>query len=245
MRISGGDAELVFGPAVAQPDEFDAVVGIAIDQVSIRRTRRDPRKDANAVGMARAQLSRQPVSDSWRRAIAANRRNAGQSTGPRSRAGKRRSRRNAYQHGLATSPILSGAVAKQAEKLTRKIAGKSKNPIVLEQARDIACAEIDLARVRRVKVALIERMSALGSLEAAQLFTSAREVWRFLKSIERGESPSLPEREDPLATMPSQEPERTAEAIRRALPELARLDRYESRAAARRDTAVQEMVKKE
>jgi hypothetical protein len=44
--------------------------------------------------------------------------------------------------------------------------------------------------------------------------------------------------------MPSQEPERTAAAIRRALPELAKLDRYESRAAARRGSAVQEMVKK-
>ena len=40
-----------------------------------------------------------------------------------------------------------------------------------------------------------------------------------------------PQRIDPLATMPTEEPERTAEAVRRALPELAelaKLDRYES-----------------
>jgi hypothetical protein len=37
--------------------------------------------------------------------------------------------------------------------------------------------------------------------------------------------------------MPSSEPDRTAEAIRRALPELLKLDRYERSAAARRDKA--------
>jgi uncharacterized protein with HEPN domain len=44
--------------------------------------------------------------------------------------------------------------------------------------------------------------------------------------------PGMPERIDRLATMPTEEPERTAEAVRRALPELAKLDRYESRAVA-------------
>ena len=43
---------------------------------------------------------------------------------------------------------------------------------------------------------------------------------------------------DPLPEMPSQEPERTAEALRRILPELIRLHRYESRAVTRRDKAI-------
>jgi hypothetical protein len=38
--------------------------------------------------------------------------------------------------------------------------------------------------------------------------------------------------------MPPQDPDRSAEAIRRALPELRKLDRYERRAAARRDRAL-------
>ena len=37
------------------------------------------------------------------RQIAANRRNARKSTGPRSGAGKKRARRNAYRHGLTLS----------------------------------------------------------------------------------------------------------------------------------------------
>jgi hypothetical protein len=42
--------------------------------------------------------------------------------------------------------------------------------------------------------------------------------------------------------MPSEELERTAEAVRRALPELIKLDRYESRAAARRDKAIRNIT---
>jgi len=178
------------------------------------------------------------------RQIAANRRNAAKSTGPRSRAGKKRARNNAARHGLTMGLISNAAVAKQVEQLSRKIAGKSKNAIILEYARDAAYAEIDLARVRRVKVALIEQMSARGSLEAPELFHSIREVNRFLSSLERGKTPIIPEREDLSATMPSQEPERTAEAIRRALPELVKLGRYESRAAARRDQAIREITKR-
>ena len=165
------------------------------------------------------------------RQIAANRRNAAKSTGPRSRAGKMRARHNAYQHGLATSPISSAAVAKQVEKLARKIAGKTKDAIVLEHARDIAQATFDLARARRVRVALIERAAALGTLETPPLFNSVRE-----------KTPTLPERVDQSATMPSEDLERTAEAVRRALPELIKLDRYESRAAARRDKAIRNIT---
>jgi len=50
--------------------------------------------------------------------------------------------------------------------------------------------------------------------------------------------PSPPQAADPLATMPTQEPERSAEAIRRELPELTKLNRYETRAVARRDKAI-------
>jgi hypothetical protein len=47
---------------------------------------------------------------------------------------------------------------------------------------------------------------------------------------------------DPLPAMPTEEPARTAEAVRRALPELVRLNRYESRAIARRDRAVRRLL---
>ena len=40
------------------------------------------------------------------------------------------------------------------------------------------------------------------------------------------------------------EPQRTAEAVRRELPDLLRLSRYESRAATRRDRAIRSIAKR-
>jgi hypothetical protein len=177
------------------------------------------------------------------RQIAANRRNAGKSTGPRSRAGKKRARSNAYRHGLTTAFVPNATLASQIEKLARKIAGNTRDEIVLELARDAAYAEIELARVRRVKVALIERAAALAALETPRLFNSAQEAIRFLNSVVQGKTPAMPNPVDCSATMPTEEVDRTAEAIRRALPELVKLDRYESRAAARRDKVVRQIIK--
>jgi hypothetical protein len=82
------------------------------------------------------------------RQIAANRRNARKSTGPRSGAGKKRASRNAYRYGL-TLNITSAAFAKQLDKLVREIAGDSKDAIVLERARAGAAGQgfVDRARI--------------------------------------------------------------------------------------------------
>jgi hypothetical protein len=45
--------------------------------------------------------------------------------------------------------------------------------------------------------------------------------------------------------MPAEEPARTTEAARRALPELVRLNRYERRAVARRDRAIRALTESE
>ena len=132
----------------------------------------------------------------------------------------------------------TAAVAKQLDKLARKIAGNTDDAITLERAREIAQAELDLARVRRAKVALIERASAFGELDPPQLFGTVTQIIRAIHALERGRISSLPEPINSSATMPPQEPYRLAEAVRRVLPELRKLDRYEHRAAVRRDQAV-------
>jgi hypothetical protein len=170
------------------------------------------------------------------RQIAANRRNARKSTGPRSGAGMKRAGRNAYRHGLTLGITSTAALAKLLDKLACKIAGDTKDPILLERARAVAQAQLDLARVRQAKVALIERASAFGALDPPRILSSVTRIIRFLHALD----PSrviLPKPFDASATMP-QESERSAEAIRRVLPELRRLERYERRAAARRDRAV-------
>jgi hypothetical protein len=168
------------------------------------------------------------------RQIAANRRNARKSTGPRSGAGGKRASRNAYRHGLTLNITSTAAFAKQLDKLARKIAGNTDDVITLDRARAIAQAELDLARVRRAKVALIERASAFGELDPPQL--TITQMIRVLNAFDRGRF-IVPKPNDSSATMPSQEPDRSAEAIRRVLSELRKLDRYERRAAARRDRA--------
>jgi hypothetical protein len=183
------------------------------------------------------------------RQIAANRRNAGKSTGPRSGAGKTRASRNARRHGLSLNQS-SAAFAKQVENLARKIAGRSTDAITLEHARVAAEAELELGRVRRVRLALIERTSSLGSLEAPTHFPSADQEVRWLIAIDiwmtekKGRRPRWPILYDPSATMPTKESHRGSEAVRRILPDLIKLDRYESRAVSRRDKAIRQITKR-
>ena len=174
------------------------------------------------------------------RQIAANRRNARNSTGPRSRGGKKRASRNSYRHGLAAALVTTEEHAKRVEKLARRIAGNTADLATLEHARRAAEAEFELARVRKVKVALIERMFAFGALEAPKLSTplnSVSQVKRVLDSLGRGKI-DLSEPIDEAATMPSGEAERFGEAVRRALAELVKLDRYERHAARLRDQSL-------
>ena len=58
--------------------------------------------------------------------------------------------------------------------------------LTLEYARDAAQAELDLAQIRRVKVALIERMSAFGEFRARG-FDLEREIKRLLKRAGSGQ----------------------------------------------------------
>ena len=173
------------------------------------------------------------------RQIAANRRNARNSTGPHSGAGKKRASRNAYRHGLTLSITSTVAFAKQLDTLVRKIAGASNDAIVLERARAIAQADLELTQVRRAKVALIERASAFGELDPPGPTVS--QMIRLLNAFQRGRLID-PKPIDASATMPPQEPDRSAEAIRRVLPELCKLERYERRSAARRNRAVVNFV---
>ena len=56
--------------------------------------------------------------------IAANRRNASRSTGPKSHNGKRRSATNARKHGLAETITTQAEYARLVDDLTSEIAGE-------------------------------------------------------------------------------------------------------------------------
>jgi hypothetical protein len=149
----------------------------------------------------------------------ANRRNAAKSTGPRSIAGKQRASKNSYRHGLSARIGANSQLDSRIERLARAIAGDARDPIRLEYARTAAQAEFDLARIRELKVALIQQAKNLKEVELAQ---AAEEG-----AIE--------------ATIANSESEREAMALCRAVPDLLSLDRYERRAAAQRVRAIRNL----
>jgi hypothetical protein len=174
------------------------------------------------------------------RQMEANRRNARNSSGPRSTSGKKRAGQNAFRHGL-TRPISSAEFARETEMLARQIAGDTADKITIELARDAAEAVFELARVRRVGTALIERVAALGRFDVPECFASPKDELAWVLQHFCGTTlwkgrPKFAV--DPLPAMPLEEPQRTAEAVRRILPELIKLNRYEIRAVTRRDRAI-------
>jgi hypothetical protein len=90
---------------------------------------------------------------------AANKANARRSTGPRSVAGKARSRVNALKHGLAIPASALPKLAPEIARLARTLAGPAADHSAVCQASAcVAEAAIDLMRVRRARIALVERL---------------------------------------------------------------------------------------
>ena len=106
--------------------------------------------------------------------ISANRVNARKSTGPRSAAGRIRSSRNSYRHGLSAALQSSGERQTHVEELARKIADNISDEVTLELARTAAICEIDLRRIRAAKVAAIKRMLKFGPYDALNVNTNPR-----------------------------------------------------------------------
>lgn len=93
--------------------------------------------------------------------IAANRRNALLSTGPRTAAGKARSGANALKHGLRSSLERNASMVEEIEALTIEIARLAKKP--REAARSIAEHQLMIERIQQTRTNVInhyiERLS--------------------------------------------------------------------------------------
>jgi len=152
------------------------------------------------------------------RKISANRRNAQKSTGPTTALGKKRSSKNAYTHGLSL-PVRNPRSQKQIEELSQLFAGDASDARFLGLAETAAEAQADLERVRKVKTAMIERalvQTQDGNPAQLQLLDSSRPM---LVGEEEGERSFV-------------------NAVRNILPDLTKINRYEKRAASRRDRAI-------
>ena len=82
------------------------------------------------------------------RKIAANRANAGGSTGPKTAQGRTRAARNALRHGLNVPIYSDPAITEELDMLAREIAGAEAHAEVRGLARGVAEAYFDLRRVR-------------------------------------------------------------------------------------------------
>ena len=85
----------------------------------------------------------------------ANRANAKSSTGPKTAAGKARAAQNALRHGLNVPIWSDPALPPLAEAIASRIAGPDADEQMLERARGIAEAQVDLNRVRNHRRRLI------------------------------------------------------------------------------------------
>ena len=86
--------------------------------------------------------------------VASNKKNAKNSTGPKSDAGKRRAARNARSHGPAVPVSNIAALQSDIETLALSIARASGERAITELSRQAAEAQLEILRIRRVRAAI-------------------------------------------------------------------------------------------
>jgi hypothetical protein len=162
-----------------------------------------------------------------RERIAASRRNARGSRGPRTAAGKSRVAHNALRHGLYAIKLRDPALASRIEAVAMKLCAGDASPLLREQAMIIAENHVLLERVRAARLDAIERR-----LRAART------------ADEDASAPSAdpPVHADRLGELPPVAPGVEFNAIMEAMPEIERLERFERRAWRDRSRAMRAFI---
>ena len=162
--------------------------------------------------------------------IAANRRNALKSRGPRSIFGKLNSSQNARRHGLSVQTAVTEEVRQLARAILEVVPIELRSPALDNWAHLIAQAEFDIERARGAKRDVYRRLPIQNT-------PLAMPAGPHLSDNER----------DTHATVA----EVSTALIGQAVNELCKLDRYENRALSRRRKAaltfrshVKEVMKK-
>ena len=119
--------------------------------------------------------------------IQANRKNAKRSTGPKTAAGRARSRRNALRHGLSLPLTLNTEMAAKADLIRQSLVAEQAKPTQVVAAIEFAQAQLDLLRIRAVR----RQMMAVPDLVSGDLTHLRR-----LVALDRYERRALARRYD-------------------------------------------------
>jgi hypothetical protein len=175
------------------------------------------------------------------RKIRANRVNAQASTGPQTKHGRARATRNALRHGLSLPVCSNPAFSEEVEALVREIVGEDTNEKLLEHARRIAEAQIDLRRMRYARNELISRTLKNPNFWPRGEVTRQCRLLSLFKRLD-AISPFTPEEVDEAFSIMDDSippgPEKLAAILTGLRWRLSAMDRYERRALSRRTVAL-------
>jgi len=167
----------------------------------------------------------------------ANRRNARQSTGPKTTSGKSRAAQNARRHGFSISVLADLARFEQVKAMAYEIAGQGASSETQELACSIAEAQIDLLRVRQARHELITRCLNNADYEArAVACAKLKLVDGLAKQI--GATTPMPSNIVEHLNARPESTEKFVTILSDRSKELRALDRYERRAISRRKSAI-------
>ena len=171
-----------------------------------------------------------------------NRRNAARSTGPRTSAGKARSRTNARRHGLSANRHPLDAIAAETRELSLAICGPDADPDERAQADIVADCEVLLRTIRNLEVMAYSGVS-FEEVEPLNVLMEKAEMCR----VELRRRGML----DPGLEKAHEQTKKTVELLHRLLNRLqpafltaARLQRYEKRVKARQMAAIRDLAKR-